>query len=348
MLRTKHTTLIILVTILSVVMLTACGNNTGTITPTPGTAQPTDAPGTPDTAQPTDVPETPTDTPDTQPDNTTGTTPSADPTPAVSGETAGLTAEFTKFDQNTSWDSSSATITCAGTSASFTGEGITVDGQKISITKDGTYVLSGTLSDGQIYINVTDTEKVRLVLNNADITCTYGPAIYIQNADKVALTLADQSTNTLSDGTAYSLAEGDKANACVYSKDDLSINGTGTLTVNGNYNNGIDSGNDLRIVNGTLTVKAKNHALKGNDSIAIQGGTITLNAGSDGMKSDTEGEADKGFVYINGGTLDITAADDGIQAVTSICIPAGSITFHVMDDKTNCDGITEIADGVVK
>ncbi len=326
----KHLLCILLaLTLLIVSGLTGCAN-------TGSTTNPTIAPTTADDGSGTAT--TPTGTVD----DGSGTA------SAVDTVNNGLTAEFTNFDRNTTFDSLNPTITLNGTTAVSSDSTVTVADGRISITVEGTYVISGTLTDGQIYVNVSDSEKVHLILNNASITCSFGPAIYIENADKTTITLADGTLNSLTDGTSYLLAEGEKANACLYSKDDLSINGTGTLTVTGNYNNGIDTNNDLRIVSGTITVTAVNNAVKGNDSIAILDGIITVNAQNDGFKTDTEGEAEKGFFYMEGGTLDITASDDGIQAVTSILISGGSVTFHVLDDRTNCDGTTEIADGIIK
>ena len=291
-------------------------------------------------------------TPTAAPTDNTGT---ADKTETIAPTTAptvvvqlnGLASELSNFDQKTEQSAGDVEISLNNTTASINGSGCTLTNSVLSITAPGTYILSGTLN-GQVVVNVDKTEKVRLILKNATITCADGPAIIITSADKVGITLADGTTNTLTDGTTYSNT-GDKApNACIFSKDDLTINGNGTLNVNANFHNGIDTSNDLKLVSGTINITAKNHAIKGNDSVSVFGGTITVKGGNDGIKSDTEGEAGKGFFYMNGGTLDITAADDGIQATSSIRIDSGSVSFHVQDDATNCDGSTAIAEGVVK
>jgi len=315
-------------TALSALLLTACG---GTQTPPATEITPT--------ATPTAAPS--------QSDNNSSqeTAPTAAPQLVVKLD--GLASELTNFDQKTKWDAEDVSVTFNGSSAEIKGEGCSVNDSVLSITAPGTYVLSGNFN-GQVRIAVDKAEKVRLVLNNASISCADGPAIIITSADKVGITLADGTTNSLSDGKTYADTSDKAPNACVFSKDDLSINGNGTLNVTANFHNGIDTSNDLKLVSGTINVTAKNHALKGNDSVSIFGGTITVNGGNDGIKSDTEGEAGKGFFYMNGGTLDVTAVDDGIQAVSSIRIDSGSVSFHVQDDATNCDGSVAIAEGVVK
>lgn len=315
-------------TALSTLLLTACGE-----TQTPPAVETTP------TAAPTAAPS--------QSDNnsTQETAPTAAPQLVVKLD--GLSSELTNFDQKTEWGSDDVSINFNGSSADIKGEGCSVKDSVLSITTPGTYVLSGSFN-GQVTVAVDKAEKVRLVLNNASITCDDGPAIIITSADKVGITLADGTTNTLTDGKTYADTADKAPNACVFSKDDLSINGNGTLNVTANFHNGIDTSNDLKLVSGIINVTAKNHALKGNDSVSVFGGTVTVNGGADGIKSDTEGEAGKGFFYMNGGSLDVTAVDDGIQAVSSIRIDSGSVSFHVQDDATNCDGSVAIAEGVVK
>jgi len=315
-------------TALSTLLLTACGETPPNTEKIPTTA-------------PTTVPS--------QNDDNSSSAQETVPTtaPQLVVKLDGLASELTNFDQKTKWDAEDVSVTFNGSSADIKGEGCSVKDSVLSITAPGTYVLSGNFN-GQVSINVDKAEKVRLVLNNTSISCANGPAIIITSADKVGITLADGTTNTLSDGKIYADTSAKAPNACVFSKDDLTINGNGTLNVNANFHNGIDTSNDLKLVSGIINVTAKNHALKGNDSVSIFGGTVTVNGGNDGIKSDTEGEAGKGFFYMNGGTLDITAVDDGIQAVSSIRIDSGNVSFHVQDNATNCDGSIAIAEGVMK
>ena len=336
---------ILVVIALCTLFLTACGETPST----PDTTGSTNSGGTTNTTTDNtanaDSNTTPSTNTNTATDSGNNTQTSA--TPNIVVVLDGLASELSNFDQKTEQAAGDTIVNFNGTSASITGEGCSITDSVLNITVPGTYVLSGSFR-GQVAVQVDKTEKVRLILNNADITCPDGPALIITSADKVGITLADGTTNTLTDGNTYADTSDKAPNACVFSKDDLTINGSGTLNVNANFHNGIDTSNDLKLVSGTINVTAKNHAIKGNDSVAIFGGTITVNGGNDGIKSDTEGEAGKGFFYMNGGTLDITAVDDGIQAITSIRIDSGSVSFHVQDDATNCDGSIAIAEGVVK
>ena len=215
-----------------------------------------------------------------------------------------------------------------GDSITFEGSGATVNGNIITITSAGMYSISGTLNDGQVIVDTQDAETVVLVLNGAAIASSTSAPIYVSNAEKTVITLADGTENYVTDGASY-LFEGaeDEPNAAVFSKDDLTINGNGSLAVNANYNNGIASKDDLKITGGSITVNAVNDGIKGRDSIAVKDGTITINAGGDGMQANNDIDAEKGYVAIEGGTLDITARLDGIQAETSLLVSGGEITI---------------------
>lgn len=203
-------------------------------------------------------------------------------------------------------------------------QNITLSSEDVTISEAGTYILTGTLTDGQVIVSAGDKDKVQLVLDGASITCADGPAIVVQNADKVFLTLADGSQNTLSDGGAYS----DTAqNACVYAASDLTINGSGSLTVNGNYNHGVYSKDDLTITGGTIAVTAVNDGLKGKDAVQIAGGTITIAAGGDGIQSSNANDAAKGYVSIDGGVITVTADGDGVQAETRLQVTDGNLNL---------------------
>lgn len=238
---------------------------------------------------------------------------------------------FTDHDLDPSYDESSAIkIVLDDSGASVTGRGATADGSTVTISADGTYVVSGTLADGQIVVNMPDEEdKAQIVLDGVTIHNEDGPAIQIDQADKVFLTLADGSTNVLSDGASYALAEGeDEPYAALYSKDDLTINGSGALEVTGNYRHGIASKDDTVITGGTINVTSVEDAVRGNDAIKIGGGDITVNAGDDAFHSEylfyiadgmvnvescVEGyEAEK--VFVHGGETSIVASDDGVNA----------------------------------
>jgi hypothetical protein len=238
-------------------------------------------------------------------------------------------------DEDSSWDSSEmSNITLEGNSITLDGGGAVVDGSQIAITSAGTYSISGTLDDGQIVVNTEDKEKVKLILNGVDIACSTSSPIYVKNAGKTVITLADGTENFVTDGDSYivedSLIEDSESmepNAAIFSKDDLTINGNGSLTVNANYNNGIQSKDDLKITGGNITVNAVNDGIKGRDSIAVKDMNITVNAGGDGMQSNNDTDSEEGYVSIESGTIDITAGEDGIQGETSLIISGGDITI---------------------
>lgn len=221
---------------------------------------------------------------------------------------------------------------------------ITLGDGDVLIDRSGTYILSGTLSDGQIVVTLDKTEKAHLILEGVDVSNSDGPALHITSCDKVILTLADGTVNRFADGASYA---DDSATGCIYSKDDLTINGSGTLEVTGNCKNGIAAKNKLKIVGGTIRVSAVTNGLKGKDSVAISGGELVITAGKDGIKSDNIEEAGKGVVAISGGSIDITAADDGIQGEGGIYISGGSVSASVGDKLINTDGVCEVDESCV-
>ena len=193
----------------------------------------------------------------------------------------------------------------------------------LTITQAGIYELTGTLKDGQIRINSED--KVQIVLHNANISCSSGSAIYIENAKKAFITLADGSVNTVSDGTGYS--SDTVSGAAIYSSDDLTINGSGSLTVNGNEDEGITSKDELTVTGGNITVNAVGNGINGKDSIAVYDGTFAITSGGTGLKSSNATDEGKGFIYIHSGNFTVNAQGDGIQAETELIIENG--TFDI-------------------
>ena len=238
----------------------------------------------------------------------------------------------------------SVVLTFDGTklSTSVQDSGITVEGSAFVITRGGSYELKGDLSGGQIKVAVPKTEQVELIFNNFTASCNTSAPLYIESADKCVIYLRAGSVNTLTDATQYKYANpaDDKPNACIYSADDLTIKGTGTLNVNGNYNNGIGCKNDLRIKDCTLNVTGVNNILKGNDSVEIENATVKLSGGEDGIKSDTTDRTDKGYILITAGSkVEINCIDDAIQATVSITVEAGCrITGACGGDALNCPG----------
>ncbi|HNT78216.1 MAG TPA: carbohydrate-binding domain-containing protein, partial [Anaerolineae bacterium] len=206
-------------------------------------------------------------------------------------------------------DSDATTIQLNGDAIAFTGSGVAVDGSRATITAGGTYRISGVLDNGQIIVNTGDKEKVTLILDGATLTCADNAPIYVVQADKVVITLADGSTNVVSDGATYNAeaVAADEPDAAIFSKADLTLNGGGALVVNATYNHGIVSKDDLKITGGTITVNAVVDGVKGRDSVAIKDGALTIHAGGDGVQANNDEDAEKGVIAIEGGVLVITA-----------------------------------------
>jgi len=253
---------------------------------------------------------------------------------------------FTNFDKKIAYDPDNDTkIALNGSSAEITGSGATISGNVVTITTEGTYILSGTF-EGQIVVNTSKLEKVRLVLNGVNITNKTSATIYVMSADKVGITLVEGTENVLTDGTKYTgLNEKDEPNACVFSKDDLTINGYGSLTINGNYNNGITCKNDLKFVSGTIKVTATNNAIKAKDSFSANKGNFTIISYDDGIKVSNDTEAEKGYILIEGGTFSITAEDDALTAVSKVTITGGTVTTYCNGKSINCLGEVNVKEG---
>lgn len=245
-------------------------------------------------------------------------------------------------DSQTSADTIVLTFNGNQLSTSVQDTGITVEDGAFVITRGGSYELKGDLSNGQIKVSVGKTAEVELILNNFTASCNTSAPLYIESADKATIYLAAGSVNTLTDATLYQYADptDDKPNACIYSSDDLTIKGEGTLNVNGNYNNGIGCKNDLRIKDCTLNVTGVNNILKGNDSVEIENATVKLSGGEDAIKSDTADRTDKGYVLITDGSkVEINCIDDALQATMSITVEAGcTVTGSCGGDALNCPG----------
>ncbi len=245
------------------------------------------------------------------------------------GENRTKTVRYLPEDLEAEWDADTATgIVLEDSGVIVEGNGARKDGSNVVIEEGGTYVVSGEAKDRQILIHADDDAVVRLVLNGVRLASTTTAPIFSQEKNKVILTLAPGTVNVISDSDAcqYDEAGGDEPNAPVFVKGDLTINGTGELQVQGNYQDGIRSKGDLLVMSGSISVDAQGHGLKGKDSVAVRGGTLDIRSGKDGIKSNNDSDEEKGFVWIDGGSIVITAQDDGIQAETALIVSGGEIT----------------------
>ena len=248
----------------------------------------------------------------------------------------GMDFEYSDRDKDASYDVVSATnIALSGQGATVSGEGAAVEGATVTISAAGTYAVTGELTAGSLVVNAGDQDKVQIVLSGASIRNEAGPALNIQQADKVFVTLADGTQNTLADGASYALAEGeDEPNAALYSKADLTINGTGALSIEGNYCHGVNSKDDLVVTGGAIAVVAKEDGLRGKDCVKVADGSFAITAGGDGVKSSNDEDPTRGFVSIDGGTFTVTGCEEGIEA-QEVIVNNGELNITASDDGIN-------------
>ena len=246
--------------------------------------------------------------------------------------------EIKNKDKEVNYDRNTSTIiTLNGDSISFQGEGVTVGNSTVTITQAGTYVISGNLNNGQIIVDAADTDDVRIVLENVNIHSETSAAIYVRNADKLIVTLPSGTTNTLSGGSTYENIDENNIDGVIFSKDDLTINGEGTLNINANYKHGIVSKNDLNIVGGTFNINSVSQALSGKDAVKIYGGVFNIESQGKGIKSENVDETEKGNIYINGGEFNLNTVDDALHTSGSIVIDGGNFTIKTEDDGMHAD-----------
>lgn len=271
--------------------------------------------------------------------NDNGGTPSAD----VEEELGKMDTEFSSSELDPDYDSETAVkISFSNSGVSVDGEGVSVDGTHVTVNSKGTYVLSGACDNGSLTVDCGKGNKVRLVLSGLDLSSEDSPAIYVRSGKKITVTLAEGTENSLSDGESYSaLDEDDNADATVFSKSDLVINGTGSLSVVGNYAHGIVSKDTLTFTGGKISVDAKKVGISGKDCLRITEASITVKAGSDALRTGKSSDAEDGYFYMKDGSLTLDAHCDGIQAVGALSIEGGSLDIKTSatDSDTSAKGI---------
>ena len=233
---------------------------------------------------------------------------------------------FTDRDYEVGYDESSAVvIELNGTSVSCSSNAVEIAGTTVTIKDEGTYIISGTLSDGMIVVDAEESDKAQLVFNGVSIISKTSAPLYILEAAKVFVTLADGTENILENGGTFEAIDENNIDAAVFSKQDITFNGSGTLTVTSPAGHGIVCKDDLVFTSGTYVVNSSSHGLDANDSVRIANASITVDAGKDGIHSENSDDATLGFIYISSGTLNIEAEGDGISAYVSIQIEGGTI-----------------------
>ena len=240
---------------------------------------------------------------------------------------------FTDKDKDTSYDESTAsTVKLSGSSATVSGDGVAVSGSTVSISKAGTYVISGESNGVQIKVEAGDSDNVHIVLKGVTMTNTNAP-ISATKAGHVYLTLAEGTTNTLSDSSSNN---DEDADAVIFSKSDLTINGSGTLNIDAKKNNGIKANDTLHITGGTYKITAVGDAFNVNDELNITGTTMTIDADEDAVKVDNDEDTSVGTMYLSDNTMTISAGDDGIHASGDLVIDSG--TYKVTESVEGLEG----------
>lgn len=228
----------------------------------------------------------------------------------VSADKLDITNMFSDRDKEIGYDESSATK-------------IALSDSSVTIDKEGTYILSGTLSNGQVTIDADSSEKIQIILDNVNINCDTSAAIYVKQADKVFVTLAKDSENILSNKSEFVAIDDNNIDSVIFSKDDITFNGLGSLTINAAYGHGIVSKDDAIFTSGTYNITSKEHGISGKDSVRVADGTYNLTSGKDGIHSENTDDESKGFVYIANGKFNLKCETDGIDASSILQVDGG-------------------------
>ena len=282
----------------------------------------------------------------------TATTSDADATSNGSVSTVSFTKSdmFTDRDSDPSYDEEAVTtITFSESGVSSSSDSVTISDSStasndaadsdtndtaasscttVTISEAGTYILTGSASNAQVIIDADKETKIQLVLDDLTLSCESSAPIYVRKADKVFITLADGSSNALATTGEFVAIDDNNIDAVIFSKDDLTLNGSGSLTINSPYGHGIVSKDDLVVTGGTYTMTCAKHGLSGKDSVRILDGTFDLTVTKDGIHASNDDDENLGYIYIAGGTFTINSDDDGMHADSTLYIEDGTIDIR--------------------
>lgn len=271
---------------------------------------------------------------------------------------AGASAEsselFSARDLSASYDEEVFSITLSGNTASTDSDHVTVSGGTVTVNGPGTYLVSGTLANGGIVVNADKQDKVQLVLNDVSISSDTGAAIYVAQADKVFVTLAEGTSSTLTNGGRFAQDADGEIDAVIYAKDDLTLNGSGSLTINSPAGHGIVGKDNVTVTGGSYAITSPDSAMTANDTLAVAGGSFQITTNKDGLHSENSDDDTLGAIYITGGSFVIRAGDDAVHAESLLQIDGGSLDLtaaegleatyiHINDGQIN---ISATDDGV--
>ena len=216
--------------------------------------------------------------------------------------------------------------------------------REYTITDAGDYLLSGSL-EGNLYVDAEE-QIVHLIFNHVDIRSRSGPAIHVKSAGKVIITLADGSSNTVQD-SMYHRGK-DEGDAAIYSQCDLTVNGTGSLTVYGDYADGIHSKDVVKLLGGDISVRAKNNAVQGNDGLLVNVASLAVECEGSGLRSTKSGKEDKGTIDISGGQISIIAGEYAVSSARDLYMRNCSFWSNAVLGELNAAGDRYLAEGCME
>ncbi len=235
---------------------------------------------------------------------------------------------FSERDKEVGYEESESTvILLADNGSSCESDAVSITENTVTIKDEGTYILSGSLSNGMVIVEAEDTDKIQLVLNGVSISNAQSAALYIRSADKVFVMTASGTENILENNGTYTAIDENNIDAAVFSKSDLTFNGEGTLTITAQEGHGIVSKDDLVLTSGTYVITSASHGISGKDSVRIANGSYNIVSGKDGIHAENTEDSSLGFVYLAGGTFDITSQQDGISASAWLQAEEGTYTI---------------------
>ncbi|MBR6776112.1 MAG: carbohydrate-binding domain-containing protein, partial [Clostridia bacterium] len=251
---------------------------------------------------------------------------------------------FTDRDGNTEYEEDeSVSVLLNGDSIQCSSSSVKIDGTTVTVLKEGTYVFSGALDDGMIIVNTAETAKPQLVFDGVNINSSSSAALYVLEADKVFITLAENSENTLSNGGEFIAIDENNIDAVVFSKQDITFNGNGNLTVTSPAGHGIVSKDDLVFTGGIYNITSASHGIDANDSVRVSDSSFTVDSGKDGIHAENNDDATLGFVYISSGSFNIESEGDGISASSNMQIVSGN--FNILTGGGSVNASRPSSDG---
>ena len=225
-------------------------------------------------------------------------------------------------------ESESVAISLADDSSVCESDAVVITENTVTIKEEGTYILSGSLSNGMVIVEAEDTDKIQIILNGVSISNSQSAALYVRSADKVFVTTASGTENILENNGTYVAIDENNIDSAVFSKSDLTLNGEGTLTVTAQEGHGIVSKDDLVLTSGTYVITSASHGISGKDSVRIANGSYTIVSEKDGIHAENTEDSSLGFVYLAGGSFSITSQQDGISA--SSWLQAEDGTYEIL------------------